>query len=92
MPMSTELQRFYYYHGKNTKCGNTIHQHHLRLSFHLDQTQLGSTKPNKSPTWRLIQSPTSIVILQKQSLIPTTHPPILKLEDQLKLHIASASQ
>ena len=57
-----------------------------------DQTQLGSTKPSKSPTWRLVQSPTSTVIFQKQSLIPATHPPILKLENQLKLHITSASQ
>ena len=57
-----------------------------------NQTQLGSTKPNKSPTWRLVQSPTSIAILQKQSLIPATHPPILKLEDQLKLHTTSISQ
>ena len=29
-----------------------------------DQTKLGSTKPNKSPTWRLVQSPTSTAILQ----------------------------
>ena len=57
-----------------------------------DQTKLSSTKLNKSPTWRLVQSPTSTAILQKQSLIPTTHPPVLKLEDQLKLHIASTSQ
>ena len=54
--------------------------------------KLGSTKPNKSPYWRLVQSPTSTAILQKQSLIPTTHPSILKLEDQLKLHTASTSQ
>ena len=31
----------------------------------LDQTKLGSTKPNKSPTWRLVQSPTSTAILQE---------------------------
>ena len=31
----------------------------------LDQTKLGSTKPNKSPTLRLVQSPTSTAILQK---------------------------
>ena len=55
-------------------------------------TQLGFIKPNKSPTWRLVQSPTSTAILQKQSLIPSTHPPILKLEDQLKLRIASTFQ
>ena len=54
--------------------------------------KLGSTKPNKSPTWRLVQSPTSAAILQKQTLILATHPPVLKLEDQLKLHTASASQ
>ena len=30
----------------------------------LDQTKLGSTKPNKSPIWRLVQSPTSTAILQ----------------------------
>ena len=30
----------------------------------LDKTKLGSTKPNKSPTWRLVQSPTSTAILQ----------------------------
>ena len=30
----------------------------------LDQTKLGSTKPNKSPTWRLVQSPISTTILQ----------------------------
>ena len=29
-----------------------------------DQTKLGSTKPNNSPTWRLVQSPTSTAILQ----------------------------
>ena len=29
-----------------------------------DQTKLGSTKPNKSLTWRLVQSPTSTAILQ----------------------------
>ena len=57
-----------------------------------DQTKLDSTKPNKSPTWRLVQSPTSTAILQKQSLIPATHPPVLKLEGQLKLHTASAIQ
>ena len=57
-----------------------------------DQTQLGSIKLNKSPTWRLVQSPTSTAIFQKQSIIPATHPLILKLEDQLKLHIASTSQ
>ena len=57
-----------------------------------DQAKLGFTKSNKSSTWRLVQSPTSTAILQKQSLIPTTHPSILKLEDQLKLHTASASQ
>ena len=38
------------------------------------------------------QSPTSTTILQRQSLIIATHPPILKLEDQLKLHTASTSQ
>ena len=58
----------------------------------LDQTKLGSTKPNKSPTWRLVQSPTSTAILQTHNpLIPATHPPVLKLEDQLKLRIASTS-
>ena len=57
-----------------------------------DQTQLDSIKPNKSPSWRLVQSPTSTTIFQKQSFIPTTHPPILKLENQLKLHITSTSQ
>ena len=31
-----------------------------------DQTKLGSTKPNKSPTWRLVQSPTSTAILQEK--------------------------
>ena len=55
-------------------------------------TQLGFIKPNKSPTWRLVQSPTSTAILQKQSLIPATHPPVLKLEDQLKLCTTSTSQ
>ena len=30
----------------------------------LDQTKLSSTKPNKSPTLRLVQSPTSTTILQ----------------------------
>ena len=59
---------------------------------HSNQTQLDSTEPNKSPTWRLVQSPTSTAILQKQSLVLTTHPPSLKLEDQLKLHTASTSQ
>ena len=54
--------------------------------------KLGSIKPNKSPTWRLVQSPTSTAILQKQSLIPVTHPPVLKLEDQLKLRTASTFQ
>ena len=29
-----------------------------------DQAKLGSTKSNKSPTWRLVQSPTSTAILQ----------------------------
>ena len=29
-----------------------------------DQTKLCSTKPNKSPTWRLVQSPTLTAILQ----------------------------
>ena len=58
-----------------------------------DQTKLGSTKPNKSPTWRLVQSPTSTAILQKHNpLIPATHPPVLKLEDQLELYTASTSQ
>ena len=31
-----------------------------------DQTKLGSTKPNKSPTLRLVQSPTSTAILQEK--------------------------
>ena len=35
-----------------------------------DQTKLGSTKPNKSPTWRLVPSPTSTTILQ----ITISHP------------------
>ena len=56
-----------------------------------DQTKLGSTKPNKSPTWRLVQSPTSTAILQEKSLITAIHPPVLKLEDQLKLRTASTS-
>ena len=30
----------------------------------LDQIKLGSTKPNKSPIWRLVQSPKSTAILQ----------------------------
>ena len=30
----------------------------------LDQTKLGFTKPKNSPTWRLVQSPTSTAILQ----------------------------
>ena len=58
-----------------------------------DQTQLSSTKPNKSPTWRLVQSPTS------NRYPPRNNPsylqlilPILKLKDQLKLHTASTSQ
>ena len=46
----------------------------LLLGCHSDQTQLGSTKPNKSPIWRLVQSPTSTVILQKQSLIVAPNP------------------
>ena len=59
----------------------------------LDQIKRSSTKPNKSPTWRLVQSLTSTAILQKtQSFIPATHPLILKLEDQLKLRTASTSQ
>ena len=29
-----------------------------------NQTKLGFTKPNKSPTWRLVQLPTSTAILQ----------------------------
>ena len=61
------------------------------LGRQLDQTQLGSTKPSKYPTWRLVQSPTSTTILQKQSLILATHPPVLMLEEQLKLHTTSAS-
>ena len=43
-------------------------------------------------TWRLVQSPTSTAYLQTQSLFIAAHPPILMLEDQLKLHIASTSQ
>ena len=58
-----------------------------------NQTKLGSIKPNKSPTWRLVQSPTSASILQTHNpLIPATHPPILKLEGQVKLHTVSASE
>ena len=64
----------------------------VRSSRQPDQTQLGFIKLNKSPTWRLVQSPTSTAIFQKQSLIPATHPLVLKLEDQLKLHTASTSQ
>ena len=111
MPTSTELERFHYYQGKNTKCDfnvfslsrkTTTNSNHkiafstscapawankpkpplyglsLRKSpiknyatlFGLgwviksDQTKLNSTKPNKSPTWRLFQSPTSTAILQ----------------------------
>ena len=67
-------------------------QHYFGSGDHPDKKQLGSIKPSKSPTWRLVQSPTSTAILQKQSLIPATHPPVLKLEDQLKLHTALASQ
>ena len=46
----------------------------LLLGCHSDQTQLGSIKPNKSPIWRLVQSPTSTVILQRQSLIVAPNP------------------
>ena len=67
-------------------------QHYFGSGHHPNKKQLGSIKPNKSPTWRLVQSPTSTAILQKQSLIPATHPPVLKLEDQWKLHTASTSQ
>ena len=45
-------------------------QHYFRLNRHLNQTQLDSTKPNKSPTWRLVQSPTSTASLQKTVLHP----------------------
>ena len=58
-----------------------------------DKKKLGSTKPNKSLTWRLVQSPTSTAILQTHNpLIPATHPFVLKLEGQLKLHTTSTSQ
>ena len=91
-----ELQGFHYYQGKNILDLENLPfkkmQHYFGSGRHPDQTQLGSTKPNKSPTWRLVQSPTSTAILQTQSLIPATHPPILKREDQLKLHSTSTSQ
>ena len=40
-------------------------QHYFGSGHHPDQIQLDSTKLNKSPTWRLVQSPTSTAILQK---------------------------
>ena len=137
LPTSTELQRFHYYQGKNSKYGYSFftfsqddnnnktlitknsfyilrtgftkpsfHRLSLRKSptknhatlfgsgwiVNRINTQLGFTKPNKSPTWRLVQSPTSTAILQKQSFIPSTHPPVLKLEDQLKLRTTSTFQ
>ena len=82
-------------HGLNLKKSlikNYTTLFRVESGHHSNQTQLSSTKSNKSPTWRLVQSPTSTAILQKQSIILTTHPPLLKLEDQLKLHTASASQ
>ena len=56
-------------------------QHYFRSSRHPDQIQLGSIKPNKSPTWKLVQTSTSTAILQEQSLIPATHSLALKLEE-----------
>ena len=40
-----------------------------------DQIKLGFTKPNKSPTWRLVQSPTSTAILQNTILHPCNSSP-----------------
>ena len=57
-----------------------------------NQTKLVSTKPNKSPTWRLFNHQHQPQFSKTQSLIPATHPPAFKLEDQLKLNITSASQ
>ena len=58
-----------------------------------DQTKLGSTKTQQISHFET-SSITNIKPLssKKQSLIPATHPPVLKLEDQLKLHTASTSQ
>ena len=49
---------------------------------------LASTLGLKGPQAAKHQPQTSIT----QSLIPATHPPVLKLEGQLKLHTASAFQ
>ena len=68
-------------------------QYYLGWVVKLDQTKLGSTKAQQISHLETI-SITNIKSLssKKQSIIPATHPPVLKLEDQLKLRTASTSQ
>ena len=56
---------------------NKTRLHKAQLISHLETSPITNIKPLSS---------------KKQFLIPTTHPPVLKLEDQLKLRIASTSQ
>ena len=68
-------------------------QYYLGQVVKPDQPKLGSIKAQQISHLET-SSITNIKLLssKKQSLIPTTHPPILKLENQLKLRTTSTSQ
>ena len=58
-----------------------------------NQTKLGSTKAQQISHLETSSiTNTKPLSSKKQSPIPATHPPVVKLEDQLKLRTASTSQ
>ena len=67
-----------YYSSRVVKPDQTkTRLHKAQQISHLETSSITNIKPLSS---------------KKQSLIPTTHPPVLKLENQLKLCTASTSQ